>query len=336
MRRVLLLLVLVVGACAPQQTQPSFFTQPQPQPSDPQEAEADPSEPRAMTCGQVIGCYLDCETEDCVADCEAGVDPDVVAVSRAMTQCSLGHQCEDAACQQTQCGAELAACTGQQPATATATSPPPPSPAAPSPAAPVAASASYRILIGKKFLGSGYGYSPNRQPAWYVLFDNGRFISEIPFTGLYGVDENRLDAYGEYVEKGNTIETAVAGSTSSSAEFRRGTDGMWTNSVGELWMVDALDNAVLDGTYRSQGGQPIAFSRDGRFTSAELLFIDSNVQTGTFKIPAGSGTYRIARNTLMLAFSNGQVIWIAITSVDTARFPTPSAIYLASDLFQRS
>jgi hypothetical protein len=329
------LLLLVVAACVPQQTQPSFYTQPQQQPgstaqpSDPQTA--DPSQQVATTCPQVIGCYLNCETAECIEGCEDGVDPDVVAVSRAMTHCSLGHQCEDNECQQTQCGRELAACTNQQPSYATSS--PQPSPAAP---ATGAGGASYRVLIGKKYLGSGYGYSPNRQPAWYVLFDNGRFISEIPFTGLYGVDENQLQAYGMYQENGTTIQTALPGASDWKADFGRGGDGMWSNSVGEFWMVDALDNAVLDGTYRSQGGQPIAFSRDGRFQSAQLYFMDAAMAQGQREIPAGSGTYRIVRNTLMLAFSNGQVIWIAITSVDTARFPTPSTIYLAQDLFQRS
>jgi len=327
------LLLLVVAACVSPQPQPGFYPQPQqqpgsaPQPSDPQPA--DPSQQRAATCGQVIDCYLDCEEAECIEGCEAGVDPDVVATSRAMTECSLGHQCEDAACMQTQCGRELAACTGQQPSSPTSSP-------QPSPAAPAAGGGGYRVLIGKKFLGSGYGYSPNRQPAWYVLFDNGRFISEIPFTGLYGVDENRLQAYGMYQENGTTIQTAVPGSNDWTAEFGRRADGMWSNSVGEFWMVDPLDNAVLDGTFRSQGGQPIAFSRDGRFTSAQLFFTDGAVATGTREIPAGSGTYRIVRNTLMLAFSNGQVIWIAITSVDTNQFPTPLTIYLASDLFQRS
>ena len=69
--------------------------------------------PGSLSCGAALICsgVRQCRDIACQNECEAGVNPQEAAALTALNTCARTNMCQDAACVETNCGTELAACT---------------------------------------------------------------------------------------------------------------------------------------------------------------------------------------------------------------------------------
>lgn len=305
-----LLWVVLVGACVPVEPAPG-------QPA------AAPTATASATCPQVYDCYTRCPDQACITACEAGVDPTVTTQARAFATCSIQNQCRDAACQQTRCGAEFSACaaSGAQVASApgTAAGGVAAGPGMPAPRA----GAHTRLLMGIRQTGVG-GSSYHAGVGWYVLFDDGKVMAHLPSEGLEGIDERAYSDLGTYQVNGDSMDMAFQ---NYRLTFTPRADGGWDSREGSFWPADSLDGAVLEGSYAGKGPVEISFTKDGRFDSKGGVMILTPAD-GLKSIPVGSGSYRVAQNTLTLAFASGEVYRVSICTLKASELPRASGIYL--------
>ncbi len=109
MNKLMWLVFVVSTGCAPaaSQQQPGYFAQGQPAPQQP--AARGPS-----GCTQLLACFTDCGQDGaCIQGCLQQSDPTSQAQVQAMMQCN-STRCENEGgdCLQSQCGAEIQACSG--------------------------------------------------------------------------------------------------------------------------------------------------------------------------------------------------------------------------------
>lgn len=325
-------------------TSPSAYSQPvAAQPTYDQPAGQPAAAASGGSCAEVFACYTRCETVDaaCVSACESGANPYAAGAARQLAVCTIEHQCTDDKCQATNCGTEIQTCVmggaGTQPQVATTT--PAPTRAAP----PAAASGGSRgqVYVGISLTAGGLDYYGTHNIEFRVLYDDGTIARMMPPNGLDGVDTASLhaiytDMIGTYAVDGDEIKAQYQTSYGTYPEtFHVKRDGMIEgvkNVQGTFMPTDTLDGATLEGNYAcGTATWGFQFTADGRFhADRDAMMVLRDRQGNVLdSLPEGSGSYRIAANTLTLAYDSGQIVYIAIaTLVDRDQFPRPQQLFI--------
>lgn len=188
-----------------------------------------------------------------------------------------------------------------------------------------------QLLMGLRQTGTGSSYTANI--GWYVLFDDGHVLAHLPSQGLEGIDKRYFaNDLGTYAVSGNTLEMRFQ---SYHLVFTPRSDGGFDSREGSFWPASSLDGALLEGAYAPRSGPPdIAFSRDGHFKTNGGLLINTG-GNGLQPTPAGTGSYRIARNTLTLSYTTGQVVRISATTLHANELPNVSSIFFGGFEYHR-
>jgi hypothetical protein len=328
-------LFLVFAACVPSgssQQQPAPWAQQPPwaqqqQQQGPQQQQvAQAPTAAAGSCAEVFACYTRCETVDaaCVSACESGADPSAAGAARQLAVCTLEHQCTDDNCQATNCGTEIQTCVmggagTQQPQVATAPT---------TTNVPAASSGGVHgtVYVGISLTAGGlYDYGTHNIE-YRVLWDDGTAARFLPATGLDGQNPADLkaiytDMIGTYQASGDQVELDYQTSYGVYREtFRIKRDGSLEgvdHVAGTFVRSESLDGLSLDGNWVSGTANWGFQFANGRFHADRDAMLMVRDRQGNIldSLPEGSGSYRVAANTLTLAYDNGTILYIAIASI---------------------
>jgi hypothetical protein len=146
---------------------------------------------------------------------------------------------------------------------------------------------------------------------YLVFFPDGNAIRYLPEQGLQNFDfgnalKTSRDYCGRFQVSGDQLTIAWA-DNSSEKGTRTGTSLKIQGD--EYFPLPRSTGLKIDGTYRREGAdlanRGIRFTSNGRFTENGMLSLLA--YSGSNDSP-GSGTYRIANNTITLSYSDGRKI----------------------------
>jgi hypothetical protein len=190
------------------------------------------------------------------------------------------------------------------------------------------------------------GYIPaSTGERWLILFPDGVFGWHYPEQGFEGFQreaamQKNPTGWGQYRIDGNRI--ALHYRTGEVVEGGFDANGtLKIHNVAWLAPWPALDGIRLEGTYARPGSPPVVFDRNGTFTNygafTSIIDLDAYGQIVNQEIPQGVGQYRIAQNTLTLAFPTGGVVRMAIfTHQSHTGVAHPDAIMLRGYRYSRA
>jgi hypothetical protein len=198
------------------------------------------------------------------------------------------------------------------------------------------------VWVGIGFQSGGLYSHGSHRVDYLVMLEDGTAVKKLPAHGLDALDVPALRGYlGDMVGTYQSTDDGVAFQFGTyQMALSRGQSGELTGQSGTYFKADPLDGAVLDGTYAgandTSNANFVQFTSDGRFQVVgyfDLMLHDNN---GQRVVPtAGTGSYRIARNTLTLVYDGGATFRIAIVSTVPGEFPRPSRIMLNTWEYQR-
>lgn len=146
---------------------------------------------------------------------------------------------------------------------------------------------------------------------WLVFFPDGNAIRFLPEEGLEHFDfrktlKSSRDYCGRYRVSGNRI--AITWGDNSKETAMKKKDEL--NIDGDSYVhVGRSDSLRLEGTFRREGAdlakKYFRFTADGGFTENGMLDLVAYSGSNT---AAGSGTYRIANNTITLSYRDGRTV----------------------------
>ena len=149
---------------------------------------------------------------------------------------------------------------------------------------------------------------------YLVFFPDGNALRTLPWEGLEHVDfaamvKHSREYCGRYRVLGDRL-TVTWGDNSVETAIRSG--GTLKFGHDSYFPVSSADGLALDGAYSREGAdlasRSIRFTPGGRFTEDGMLPLIAYSLTSENHIAQspGSGTYRLAKNTLTLAYDDGR------------------------------
>jgi hypothetical protein len=188
---------------------------------------------------------------------------------------------------------------------------------------------------------SGVTWTPGRD--WIAFLPDGRAFAGLPEEGLAeplawdDLCAAHSDWCARYELRGDRVRLRWA--SGDELEYRLDADGtLWTPDRLNYDRLDPLDGLRPDGRFVSVGNEYrtgwIRLRPDGTFVESRFLQdtgwkeIGSHRELTEAERVGGSGSYRIAGNTLELRYADGRVARMAVyTSAEQARARNPELLY---------
>ena len=185
----------------------------------------------------------------------------------------------------------------------------------------------------------GFSYGVSKD--YMVFFPNGRVFWKLPEEGLLDFDVARYERempefWGQFQVKGDSIHIKWAGGLEYNG--RRKSDGkLEINGTTYVSLTSGADGRTLSGTYRPQysGSNPssdVTFYPDGRFDDRGVRVVvgQLDLMYGRPKVPthAGSGHYRISRNSIVFEYTDGRREQLSFYVPDDKSSSTPPLIVI--------
>ncbi len=194
------------------------------------------------------------------------------------------------------------------------------------------------LYAGLKIKG-GFNYGVSKD--YMVFFPNGRVFWRLPDEGLLDFDVARSERempefWGHYQMKGDNFHIQWAGGLEYNG--RRKSDGnLDISGTNYVSCTSGIDDQTLSGTYRPEysGADPshdVTFYPDGRFDDRGVRVVvgQLDLMYGRPKVPthAGSGRYRIARNSIVFEYTDGRREQLSFYIPDDDGSSTPPLIVI--------
>ena len=194
-----------------------------------------------------------------------------------------------------------------------------PPPAGPTPQLPPAVTSGDGLSGVYLTLKNKGGFNAGASKDFMVFFPNGRVFWHLPEEGLLDFDvarSQRDDAnfWGSYDMHGDAVHISWA--TGNEYSGSRGQDGSLTlGGYTYVPVTSGADGRTLKATYRpytrpNDPSMDVTFYPDGRFDDRGIRGYVGvlDLMYGRYKVPtqAGSGRYRIARNSIVFEYSDGR------------------------------
>ncbi len=195
------------------------------------------------------------------------------------------------------------------------------------------------LYVGLKIKG-GYNYGVSKD--YMVFFPNGRVAWFLPAEGLLDFDVARsqrddADWWGSYEMRGDAFHIRWA--TGLEYDGRRNPDGnLVISGTTYVLRTGGVDGRTLSGTYRPEnsGSDPstdVTFYPDGRFDDRGVRGVVGQIDLSNerdAKVPthAGSGRYRIARNSIVFEYTDGRREQLSFYIPDDDGSSTPPLIVI--------
>jgi hypothetical protein len=173
---------------------------------------------------------------------------------------------------------------------------------------------------------------------YLVFFPDGTAIRFLPDSGLEHFDfmtevKKSRDYCGCYRVSGDRVTMQWGNNSAETAVVSTGSERTLKIRGDTYFPVSASDGLRLDGTYRfaatDLAAKFIRFSPDGNFEDGGMLPLVISAATGrSVDQTRGSGTYRIAKNTLTLLYGDGRMVAISFFVWPAEPGPRPGAIHV--------
>jgi len=182
----------------------------------------------------------------------------------------------------------------------------------------------HRLAVVTELSVSGGRFITRAKHTYWCFFPDGRCYYSMPIEGLDNFNYNYVKGMNDlwcctYKLKGD--EGIIAwGTGGTTVRFRRsGSTLLIARDTEAYELLDPCNSLVLEGTYRREDWQEeisskkgIIFSRDGTFVDEGFLsgaiaswwWSDRGLVDANFS--SGSGTYRVAGNSLVLIYADGR------------------------------
>jgi hypothetical protein len=171
-----------------------------------------------------------------------------------------------------------------------------------------------------------------------VFFPDGTAIRFLPDSGLEHFDfltevKKSRDYCGCYQLSGDRVTIQWGNNSTETAVVSAGPDRTLKISGDTYFPVSASDSLRLDGTYRFAATDLVAkfirFSPDGNFEDSGMLpLVLSSAIGRNVDQSRGTGTYRIAKNTLTLLYGDRRTVAISFFVWPAEPGPRPGVIHI--------